>query len=500
MLRQEEKQLQTEGQESKPTLTRAPSPKKVISELSMIASVATQEEYKQIFDQLEKDGNHKILTSTNKEPKLQSVVHAMLESLNKNKGEVKENSSITKGPVKKSSSITDFRSLQASVAPKPAAPSILKLQKSVDTIIKSNQAKSLLGKPKKNTGFARSTSLDDLQEFKIDRYQKNQDSDSKDYSKHVHLGELAASLCEIEGQRWEQQDSLQYCKVTDDNKAYNAVYNYDQLTKLQRGEVLSEVIADMQERFGKYDPSSYSQSGGTTANATVAYVDHAGIAHITNANVGDSTSFYIILDEKNDLVDAKLINTSLHKPNDEAEHARIKKAGGFIRKWGCWRLDGSLAMSRALGDCEYEKSGLSHIPDIYQLEVPLKPGQKLVQLTACDGLTEKDLDTDGIAKIVSEHFKTGGTLKDLNQKLVGTAYTKGSGDNISSGACIHEIPKPEQEIQPQALVVFDGHGHTGATISNNMGQAFFPAVKKLIENKLGIENIEEQVQVKMLTH
>lgn len=40
-----------------------------------------------------------------------------------------------------------------------------------------------------------------------------------------------------------------------------------------------------------------------------------------------------------------------HKPNNLDEMTRIRENGGYIsNKDGCWRVEGSLATSRALGD------------------------------------------------------------------------------------------------------------------------------------------------------
>jgi serine/threonine protein phosphatase PrpC len=45
--------------------------------------------------------------------------------------------------------------------------------------------------------------------------------------------------------------------------------------------------------------------------------------------------------------------TKDHKPTNEAELARIRAAGGFV-DWG--RVDGQLALSRAIGDVAYKEN------------------------------------------------------------------------------------------------------------------------------------------------
>ncbi|CAF4843195.1 unnamed protein product, partial [Rotaria magnacalcarata] len=48
-----------------------------------------------------------------------------------------------------------------------------------------------------------------------------------------------------------------------------------------------------------------------------------------------------------------LLATKDHKPNDQAERQRIQEAGGTVL---IQRVNGSLAVSRALGDFEYKNN------------------------------------------------------------------------------------------------------------------------------------------------
>jgi len=41
-----------------------------------------------------------------------------------------------------------------------------------------------------------------------------------------------------------------------------------------------------------------------------------------------------------------------HKPNRDDERARIEALGGSIMHWGAWRVNGQLAVSRAIGDAD----------------------------------------------------------------------------------------------------------------------------------------------------
>jgi serine/threonine protein phosphatase PrpC len=55
--------------------------------------------------------------------------------------------------------------------------------------------------------------------------------------------------------------------------------------------------------------------------------------------------------------------TEDHKPEDEAEAARIVAAGGFVL---ANRVNGELAMSRALGDFQYK--GDAGVPVVEQMQ------------------------------------------------------------------------------------------------------------------------------------
>lgn len=111
------------------------------------------------------------------------------------------------------------------------------------------------------------------------------------------------------------------------------VINYE---KLLYDEILSSDKA-MLERMGKA-----ALFCGTTANIVVVDLTNK---LIVCANVGDSRAL---------MCDARGVAYLLsedHKPDLPAEMERIRQSGGHIsNKNGCWRVDGTLACSRTLGD------------------------------------------------------------------------------------------------------------------------------------------------------
>jgi protein phosphatase 1L len=82
--------------------------------------------------------------------------------------------------------------------------------------------------------------------------------------------------------------------------------------------------------------------GGTTL--CVVLVDISNKLIIC-ANVGDSRA--VLCDNRGRAIPL----SHDHKPNNLKEMERIRENGGFIsNKEGCWRVEGSLATSRSLGD------------------------------------------------------------------------------------------------------------------------------------------------------
>ena len=62
------------------------------------------------------------------------------------------------------------------------------------------------------------------------------------------------------------------------------------------------------------------------------------------SNVGDSRA--VMCDNKGIVIPL----SKDHKPNSPVEMKRIRDNGGYISHKGCWRVEGSLATSRSLGD------------------------------------------------------------------------------------------------------------------------------------------------------
>jgi protein phosphatase 1L len=153
---------------------------------------------------------------------------------------------------------------------------------------------------------------------------------------------------------------------------------------------------------------------GTTA---VVGVIHGQRIYVANA--GDSRG---IITQKS----GKVMRMSIdHKPNREDEEKRIKKLGGRVIHWGRWRVEGVLAVSRAIGDVALQPY-VSCEPEIREKDIT--PEDEYLIL-ASDGVWD-----------VMRNEDVGRLVKDINEKdfiniakiICQEASLLGSTDNITA--------------------------------------------------------------------
>lgn len=126
--------------------------------------------------------------------------------------------------------------------------------------------------------------------------------------------------------------------------------------------------------------------------------------------------------------------TPPHKPELESERSRIENDGGTVMFVDTWRVNGTLAVSRAIGDPDY-KPYVTSEPEIKK--VPLTGEEDFVVL-ACDGLWD-NLTPEEATTIVYEHLSTPSEEKSLTERaelvaelLVKRSADEGSCDNITA--------------------------------------------------------------------
>lgn len=127
-----------------------------------------------------------------------------------------------------------------------------------------------------------------------------------------------------------------------------------------------------------------------------------------------------------------------HKPNNEGEHARICAAGGFV---DIGRVNGNLALSRAIGDFDFKKSTdlppeeqiVTAFPDI--IEHDITENDEFVVL-ACDGIWDC-LSSQQVVEVVRRGINDRKSLVEISESIMDVCLAPSSGgsgigcDNMS---------------------------------------------------------------------
>lgn len=231
---------------------------------------------------------------------------------------------------------------------------------------------------------------------------------------------------------------------------------FQMLSQEDQKRILETTITQLQKQYGR----AYQ---GSTLCGTIAWKQDNTIYSATT-NVGDSTSFMVILDKESKHKKTFRLNQNLHNSHNSNEKERVKKEGGVMIND---RLAGTLAMTRSIGDNELDGYGISHQAEIDFQLFKLEEGDQAILIVACDGLTENEcLTEEEIGKTVSQYYQHG--LKTLPNRLIHAAKTSDkhqSRDNISVGAMV-----VTSDI-PAGITVFDGHG--GSDVSKALANHFY---------------------------
>lgn len=147
------------------------------------------------------------------------------------------------------------------------------------------------------------------------------------------------------------------------------------------------------------------------------------------ANVGDSRA---IMSSNKKAIPI----TEDHKPNKKEEYDRITQLGGFVIRdpYGTPRVNGTLALSRAIGDF-YLSPYVSWVPDIYT--VKLNPSNKYL-VAASDGLWDV-YDNQELVDYINSFVFNNSSSNTTQSKLYNTlcidllrrTRSKGSSDNVT---------------------------------------------------------------------
>lgn len=169
---------------------------------------------------------------------------------------------------------------------------------------------------------------------------------------------------------------------------------------------------DIDQNDAKYAVES---NAGCTSNVVLIVKNK-----IYCANAGDSRA---ALHDSND----KIVELSVdHKPDNEPEISRIRKADGYVSDG---RINGNLNLSRALGDFEYKKNEkldqkeqlVIAFPDVKEVTIAANTDFLLM---GCDGIWES-LSSEELCSEAAKLLKSNGndpkkTVEDLLDKLCAT--------------------------------------------------------------------------------
>lgn len=127
-----------------------------------------------------------------------------------------------------------------------------------------------------------------------------------------------------------------------------------------------------------------------------------------------------------------------HKPGDKAERVRIERAGGMVFQTspGFYRVNGQLAVARALGDHaitsfypgKKSEKIISSEPDITAHQGVIKPVKYII--LACDGLWDV-MSSEDVKLYIDKKLTQKKSIQEITEGLVQQALKLGSNDNIT---------------------------------------------------------------------
>ncbi|PSS28804.1 Protein like [Actinidia chinensis var. chinensis] len=173
--------------------------------------------------------------------------------------------------------------------------------------------------------------------------------------------------------------------------------------------VISETYQQTDTDFLESEKDTYRDDGSTASTAVLIG------NHLYVANVGDSRT---VISKAGTAIPL----SEDHKPNRSDERKRIENAGGVVMWAGTWRVGGVLAMSRAFGNRMLKQFVVAE-PEIQDLEID-EEFELLV--LASDGLWDVVPNEDAVALAQTEEEPEAAA-----RKLMETAFTRGSADNIT---------------------------------------------------------------------
>eukprot|EP00658_Telonema_sp_P-2_P039482 TRINITY_DN28243_c0_g1_i1.p1 TRINITY_DN28243_c0_g1~~TRINITY_DN28243_c0_g1_i1.p1 ORF type:complete len:249 (-),score=44.82 TRINITY_DN28243_c0_g1_i1:532-1278(-) len=162
---------------------------------------------------------------------------------------------------------------------------------------------------------------------------------------------------------------------------------------------------------------------GEDRSGTTAVYTLVTPSHIITANIGDSRA---ILWRHGNVVPL----SEDHKPSTASEAARIHRAGSSVI---AGRVNGDLAVSRALGDFRFKPTGMAatETPVSPEAEVTVVDRQTTDDFVvlACDGIWDV-MSSEMVGEFLSTNLETT-TPEHCCEQLIQECLARGSRDNMS---------------------------------------------------------------------
>ncbi|KAF8673130.1 hypothetical protein HU200_048677 [Digitaria exilis] len=222
-------------------------------------------------------------------------------------------------------------------------------------------------------------------------------------------------------------------------------------------ESLTRAVHDIDSTFSKEASQKHFESGST---ATVVLIADG---KIISANVGDSKAFlcseghdphrrnrkrrrkrnsidheeFALANYDGPLYRATELSKD-HHPDREDERSRVEASGGYVIEWaGVYRVNGKLALSRAIGDLSFKRYGVIPTPELTGWKFLSENDTFLV--ASSDGIFEKmtmqdvcDLMLHAKLHVNQDLGSSAITQHNLADYVVRVALQKGTTDNVAA--------------------------------------------------------------------
>lgn len=190
----------------------------------------------------------------------------------------------------------------------------------------------------------------------------------------------------------------------------------------------SDVVKAIHSGFLKLDTKMRDipeLASGADKSGTTAVCAFISEENVYIANCGDSRAVLC----RNG---TPIFSTQDHKPILPGEKERIVNAGGSVM---VQRVNGSLAVSRALGDYDYKNVSelgqceqlVSPEPEIYCKE---RDPQDFFLVIACDGVWDV-MSNEAVCSFITNRLRITNDLEVICNQVIDTCLHKGSRDNMS---------------------------------------------------------------------